>query len=292
MAKAIPNPELPPNGKHNVASFEDEPGLRAEQAAVISDSPLASLRLWDTDNPLAVMQQPNGSPHRVGFGAARDSGGLQEENTRLREIIAELRRSLEEEKQLGEQAIQERQKEYDGLLEEKSEVIRTLHLKIKELEEARPVVPKTPKEEELLALSEELERERCQLQQGQREVEELRNEYEQDEQTMRQQMRDMEVQMARERADFARQRIDLQRILDEIRRELDNVERNGLLNERLTQLRQRFQEVATARTAGSSTPPAGATPAGPAAPRDAARPAPGTASRDGSGILRRLFGRP
>ena len=52
-------------------------------------------------------------------------------------------------------------KEYESLLEEKSEVIRSLHLKMQEGHAG--VTAEVPREEELLALSEELERERAQL---------------------------------------------------------------------------------------------------------------------------------
>ena len=57
---------------------------------------------------------------------------------------------------------------------------------------------------ELLAMSEELERERCQLHQAQRELDDFRKRLSQDEQDMHGQMREVEVQMARERADYAR----------------------------------------------------------------------------------------
>src|SRR5207244_8585138 len=84
-------------------------------------------------------------------------------------------------------------KEYENLLDEKSEVIRELHQRIQELQD-RPA-GETPREEELLALSEELDCERRQLKD--------------DEEALMKQMRDMEVQMSRERAEFARQRNEL-----------------------------------------------------------------------------------
>ena len=63
-----------------------------------------------------------------------------------------------------------------------------------------------PCEDDLLALSEELERDRRQIQE--------------DEQALMQQMREMEVSMARERAEMARQRNDMQRLQSEIRHEI------------------------------------------------------------------------
>src|SRR5205085_7077217 len=99
----------------------------------------------------------------------------------------------------------ERQTEYESLLEEKSELIRSLHLKLQELQE-KAAVPPLPDEDELRALAEDVERERVQVQRERRELDDLRRQLTDDEQTMTQQMRQMEVQMARERADLARQR--------------------------------------------------------------------------------------
>src|SRR5262249_56612934 len=84
----------------------------------------------------------------------------------------------------------ERKREYEALLEEKSEVIRSLHQKLQEYQERPTAV--APKEAELVALSEQLEQDRRQLQE--------------DEESLMQQMRQMEMTMSRERAELARQR--------------------------------------------------------------------------------------
>jgi hypothetical protein len=246
MAKAIPNPELPAN------SGNGKPRTFSEAAAVPEDkSANSALKLWDRTAPSSpdleelLGNEANG-PHLRDLQAhSADLSDLQAENGRLRSIIAELRQGQTGAGTKAEEDFSVRQKEYEALLDEKSELIRTLHLKIQELE-ARPVVPPTPKEEELIAMSEDLERERCQFQQSQRELEDLRKELEEDERIMAKQMREMEIQMARERADYARRRTELQRILDDIRREMENAERNGMLNQRLGQLRQRFLDVGTA----------------------------------------------
>ena len=237
MAKAIPNPGLlhvenPP--RQQSASPE---GVSMDQSG---QTDWSALVLGDSHTPPA--------DPRDGSDQAPDVDSLLAENMHLRNVVADLERRVEQSGTEGQQSWLDRQREYEVLLEEKSELIRSLHFKIKELEESRPVAKPTPKEEELLAFSEELERERCQLEQEKRQAEELRQRLSEDEQEMLRQMRDMEVQMARERADFARQRTELQRILDDIRRELDNIERNGHLNQRLGQLRQRFQDVALARS--------------------------------------------
>jgi hypothetical protein len=235
MAKAIPNPEAPQNGSLRKQLLQQGPEDRTlwTGPATPGTPHLANLDFWTAhDSP--------GSPATVD---PVELEHFRQENARFRTIIADLRMSLEDAQSKGNQATADRQKEYESLLEEKSELIRSLHLKIQELQDQKPVAPQTPKEEELLALSEELERERCQLQQECKQLEEERNQFMEDEESMTKQMRDMEVQMARERADFSRQRSELNRVYEEIRREMDNIERNGLLNQRLSQLRQRFQDV-------------------------------------------------
>src|SRR6185436_17276646 len=87
-----------------------------------------------------------------------------------------------------------------------------------------------PREEEMLALSEELERERRQLAE--------------DEQSLMEQMRQMEMGMARERAEMARQRNDLQRLAGEVRHELERLEKNGALQSKMDELRARLQDAA------------------------------------------------
>ncbi len=92
-----------------------------------------------------------------------------------------------------------------------------------------------PREDELLALSEELERERRQLQE--------------DELTLMEQMREMEIGMAKERAELARQRNDLQRLQGEIRHELERLERNGALQSKIEGLKSKLQDATTRRGA-------------------------------------------
>jgi hypothetical protein len=285
MAKAIPNPQ-PEKTVNNLGAPSAE------------EAPPLNYDIWNADNPLhsgldsLAEDSPPDSAHtaqRNGRHLGADSldiGKLEAENVELRSIIAELRQLVEDATHKGEQGWADRQKEYESLLEEKSEVIRQLHIKVKELEDRGPPTPKTPKEEELLALSEELERERCQLQKEKREVEEERRQLVEDEQTMTHQMREMEVQMARERADFARLRNELQRIHEEIRRELENAERNGQLTQRLGLLRQRYQEVASRKSAGAmpGQAPASNSPADDEPPGNAA-----AKKRDG-GFFRGIFG--
>lgn len=283
MAKAIPNPEPFRNRPGGLPRFGKRPGDKPS-----SQGEAGPRGAWGEEDPLA--RELEGADDN---GSAQEVGRLQAENAELQNLNTELRQLLEEAAAKNETGWEERQKEYETLLDEKSELIRQLHAENQELKE-RPVTPQTPKEEELLALSEELEKERCQLQQDRRLLDEERREVAEDEQTMTRQMRDMEVQMARERADLARQRAELQRIHEEIRRELENIERNGLLNQRLSQLRQRYQEVTSRK--GSSLgleplPPL--EPAPPPVVEGETQPVgePPMPKKKDSGLVRRLFGK-
>ena len=231
---------------------------------------------------------------------------LRQENAELRKHAEELEGLFNEERQKAKQSGQpqdDQQKELDALLEEKSDVIRQLHLKIKELQanaapreqglsapqedqadligqlqekieelQAKPVAA-TPREEELLALHEELEEDCRQLKE--------------DEESLMQQMRQMEVQMSRERAEMARQRNELQRLHGEIKHELELASREAELRDRLQPLQRRHQEMAhrkgaepvreTVAAAPNHTPPQQPKPGKPAAPEE-------------RGIFKRLFG--
>jgi hypothetical protein len=109
------------------------------------------------------------------------------------------------------------------LVEEKSEVIRGLHQKIQEAQQAQESaigVESAPaggascsgtrlgQAEEILRLKRELEQQRRQL--------------EQDEQDMMTQMRQMEMTMAKERAGLARQQQEVQRLQADLAREIEN----------------------------------------------------------------------
>jgi chromosome segregation ATPase len=276
MAKAIPNPgatqkvakPLAPNDSTagDVRLWESETGGSADHSAADDQSLLAALE----------------ADSRAGLIDPGMVDTLQAENAELRRQCEELRAQRDADSKLHEQW-RDLQEEYEARLEEKTEVIRTLHVKVEELEVASVPVKKTPKDEELLAMSEDLERERCQLQQEQRELEELRKRLTEDERAMHEQMREMEMQMARERAEFARRRTDMQRILEEIRREIDKAERNGQLNQRLRQIRDQYSQNANKEEEPEPAPGVPPAPIRPAAPE--------TQKPQDSTLLRRLFKR-
>src|SRR5262245_47910027 len=116
------------------------------------------------------------SPERLNGQESHDVEHLRHENEELRSLVVELEQALRHNS--GSDDWDARQREYEALLEEKSELIRNLHRKVKALEEElskRAEAPKAapppekkptapmPREEELMTLSEELERERRQL---------------------------------------------------------------------------------------------------------------------------------
>lgn len=193
---------------------------------------------------------------------------LRLENEELRARIQELEGAPNGK---GMDHWRERQKEYESLLEEKSEVIRTLHLKLQDIQETVnigecPAAPEPPpstsasrlgQAEEILRLKRDLEEQRKQL--------------EQDEQDMMTQMRQMEMTMARERAELARHRQEVQRLQADLAREIEQSSRDPELRERLNTLTRR-----------SNTSPA-------TAPAD--KPAPPSEQQKSSGFFRRIFGK-
>jgi chromosome segregation ATPase len=222
------------------------------------------------------------------------SAGLEpvsadDELTLLRKENAELRAKVEELEQHIQAALDldatwsERQKEYEVLLEEKSEVIRGLHQKIQELQEGGAVAtsskeggeqPASVSDAELLPLKEKLERERAQLRE--------------DEEALMEQMRGMELTMSRDRAELARQRTELQRLQQELNREIEMAARDGHLRDRLQSLQRRSQEVMTRK--GGAAAPAAATAAGEKAGPPAGGKPSSSPDKKSSGIFRRLFG--
>src|SRR5215469_2727038 len=227
----------------------------------------------------AVADGPSGPalglvPRPTGADEGHELELLRAENHSLLQLRHELEQALEGAAEQADKAMGERAREYEALLEEKSETIRQLHQQLQEAQAAPAPPPRregpVPREEELLALSEELERERRQLQE--------------DEQALMEQMRQMEVGMARERAELARQRNDLQRLRAEIAHELERLERSGALQSKMEALKGKLQDVSTRRGAAPSSP--GLAPAQPAGP---AAPAAPTAPSKKEGLMGRLF---
>jgi hypothetical protein len=218
---------------------------------------------------------------------------LRAENGQLHQLCLELEQALHDASQQGPVAeLEARIQDYETLLEEKQQTICELH---EQLQEARqlaadleagleqdvpaqggtPQAPRgpIPREEELLALSEELERERRQLQE--------------DEQAVMEQMRQMEIGMARERAELARQRNDLQRLEAEVRHEIERAERSGGLQSRIENLKEKLQDATARRGAAPSAPQQLPPPQSPQPSTSTPTPVP----QGKPGIMGRFFGR-
>ncbi len=186
---------------------------------------------------------------------------IRMENAELRLRVQELEALASGQ---GEELWLERQREYEMLLEEKSEVIRRLHLRMQELQEnaSAPSTSTSSNQNAGVGQAEEILRLK-------RELEDRARQMDQDETDMMDQMRQMELQMAKERAEMARQRQEMQRLKTDLEREIE-------ANSRDPQLRERLQTLARPKTV-ASIPPGGE------------KPAPKSEQKS-SGFLRRLFG--
>lgn len=195
---------------------------------------------------------------------------VEEELARLRRENSDLRARLEQAERKTrtgppiEDAWTERQTEYEKLLDEKSEVIRTLHLQVQELRATSSTGAAAEEVRDAV-----VERQRQELADQRRQLEE-------DEANMMEQMRGMELALAKDRADLARQRSELQRQQADFTREVEMASRDPQLRERLAGL-QRRQLDNTVRK-----PVEGATVQPP--------PAPVPPEKKSSGLIRRLFG--
>jgi hypothetical protein len=186
---------------------------------------------------------------------------LRQENSELKARVEEM-----------ELAWLDSQREYENLLEEKSEVIRGLHQKIQELQTAGPLPAEIAPTDDLLEVQKVLEEERQRLQQ--------------DEESLMVQMREMELSMAKERAELARQRTELGRLQAEFNREVELAARDVDLRERLNGLQRRPSPASPRRqeqVLGAHRPAA----TEPPSPSDST-PLP---KKGNSGLLGRLFGK-
>ncbi|MBV9463897.1 MAG: hypothetical protein JO317_06675 [Verrucomicrobiae bacterium] len=191
---------------------------------------------------------------------------LQLENAELKARIEELESAPAVR---GDDGWLERQHEYEMLLEEKSEVIRSLHQKVQELQEnAGPrdngsTGANMGQAEEILRLKREMDEQRRQL--------------DQDEADMMEQLRKMEMTMAKERAEMSRQRQEISRLQADLAHEIEQTSRDPALKERLQNLR---------RTPGGSKPNLQLPPI----PKPEPVAEPRAHGKDSSSFFRRIFG--
>lgn len=210
-----------------------EPDIDAGESYELTDLEEELKRLSAVNQELLdEFHQPEASESAA--APAEDVEALRLENIELKARIEELEAIASGQ---GEELWLERQREYEMLLEEKSEVIRGLHQQMQDMQEsvslgdgpapapAMTSATRLGQAEEILRLKRELEEQRRQL--------------EQDEEDMMAQMRQMEMTMARERAEMARQKQEVQRLQADLTREIEQSSRDPELRERLNTLRRR-----------------------------------------------------
>ncbi len=209
---------------------------------------------------------------------------LREENSQLKSRLEEVEQILAATTNQTEEMWTEQLKEYESLLEEKSEVIRHLHQEIQQLREggekegqaAKPVGnDQTAMHQELLALKEQLETDR-------RHLEEDRRMLEEDEAALMEQARQNELALSKDRVELARQKSELQRLYQDFQREIEKITRDGNLRERLIQVKQQRDVNGQSRPAPRAAVPTQAALNNPA---NDSEPRPGS-----SGLLKRIFG--
>jgi chromosome segregation ATPase len=243
-----------------------EPTRNGQHGQAVAPAALVPEDGWGDEAALRqeVRRLTEENQQLLGLLASGDVAGelerLRAENAQLQNSVAEFEALLEGEGKSNAWA--EQQREYEALLEEKSEVIRDLHQKIQELreqaEQAAHAAPRPKADADTPATEQELQEMMVALDQQRRQLED-------DEEAVMSQMRQMEMSMARERAELARQRAELQRMHNELKHEIEQAARDGALRERLQHLQRRQ-------------------------PDGSARPSDPTPAPKSSGVLRRLFG--
>jgi hypothetical protein len=199
-----------------------------------------------------IMESLRGAPAfeeaaPVSNGDIDEAALLRDENDELRARVEQLEQLLQNSSP-NEDVWAERQHEYEMLLEEKSEVIRTLHQKIRDLHQSAPAQPaaptlpaNVPEAHELVQLKDELDQQRRQL--------------EEDEEAMMAQLREMEMALSRDRAELARQRQEVQRLQADLTREIEQASRDPGLRERLMSLRRSNEKPSTPSVSTPTPPP-------------------------------------
>jgi DNA repair exonuclease SbcCD ATPase subunit len=222
--------------------------------------------------------QPNSLPAAVVSAAAAAAAGevdaLHGDNTALRARVEELEQKLAAATQEAEERWTQRQAEYETLLDEKSEVIRSLHQKMAELREQLSTGGQAANAKVQAADADDLMQIRSEL-------EEQRRQLAEDEESMMSQLRQMEMALARDRAELARQRAEVQRLHNEMKHDMETAARDGGLRERLNALQRR---------GAPATPPARPSVSQDTPLPPAPEPKDGSAAKGGTGIFRRLFG--
>lgn len=254
-----------------------EPAVNHPASAGEFELPGVDARLQEEMQRLAAINQELLGQSRAEAAPAPKAEDT-DEPAKLRQENAELRgRIVELEKALGaggELSWADQQKEYEALLEEKSEVIRSLHLKIQELGQQQ--APAAAEQAAGGAVDEG---------KTSKEVADLRRQLEEDEEALMQQMRQMEMAMSKDRAELARQRNEIQRMHNELNHEIEIASRDPELRERLVALQRLQGEIS-----GRKTPNQPHVALNKESAEAAAAPA-RSGKAEGTGLFRRIFGK-
>jgi hypothetical protein len=211
---------------------------------------------------------------------------LRAENLQLRIRLKDVERLLQADSDRREESWAEQRKEYEMLLEEKSDVIRSQHQQLQELREQFPSSQGTAKPAAADSANDALRQELMAIQE---ELEEQRRQIDEDERAVRDQARQMEIAMSKERVEIARQRGELQRMHQELQHVIEQAQRDGGLRERLLAMQRRSQSESAQSHANGAAPSAPRraqpTQANPPVTDGTDKP-----SRPSSSFLRRLFG--
>jgi len=177
---------------------------------------------------------------------------MRAENDKLRAAIEELQQQLDVATAPQQGSWEDREREFESTLEEKSEEIRLLYMQIQELERKKEEEAPPPRvsgrgtDEEINALAEELAADQSRLEEEREQVRVEREQIRADEEDLERRMQEMELQTAKSRADLVRQRNDLQRIYNEVRAELEQAKQGGAMSDRVRLLERETQELSRA----------------------------------------------
>lgn len=185
-------------------------------------------------------------------GGSSQAARLRAENEELRATIAELRQQLDDAGKPNQGSWEDREREFETILEEKSEEIRLLYMQIQERERKEEPAAPAPRtlvrgdDEEVNALAEDLANDKARLDEEREQVRVDREQIRQDEEDLEQRMQEMELQTAKSRAGLVQQRNELQRLYNEVRAELEQAKQGGAMSERVRNLEQEAQELSRA----------------------------------------------
>lgn len=236
--------------------------LRAALKAGKTDAPPApkAPARWDDEAPRddeRIESVADGESAEIIASLRRQQQGgrdraaqLRVDNEKLRNTIQEMRQQLDQAAAQDQGGWEERERHFESQLEDKSEEIRMLYIRIQELEREHGgggggAPSGRVDDDERSALLEELQREEQQLAESKQTLEDERRQIREDEEDLMRRMREMELQTAKSRAELVRTRNELQVLHNEVRAELEQAQQTGANVERVRSLQRNHQEISS-----------------------------------------------